>query len=319
MDFSFFKSKLFIGVAVGIVLIAIVVIFVFGRTTIEIENHNITLWFNRMGKKDIEKLYQDARTHIERSDYDRCKTIKDAIEEYGGKLSFYSGLVDSHIYASKDENEKALLVLYDIYDETNSADFLHTSEEEGYLRELMEILMNKEKSFPVDSVLKGIEITENMSGEKAEEERRTLNDRIAQTHDLCIEEKYVMDRTFILREDAIKDAKQESLFYAKKEAPDKFLEKINELFDFEGILTEDEVLRFIRNNMVCDSSIGSLKRIPLHEEDTVEVDTGDADTGEFEEEIEMGWASEVVYTSLIKDFSMKRVLEFNDVELFEGE
>lgn len=320
MRFSFFKSKLFLAIVAGILIISIVLVFLFCRKKIEVGTEGeFVLWFNRMSEGDVERLYQRAKGYIEEGDIDSIDEISDKIFEYGGDNSFYSKLIDSHIHSSKGDLDGAMRVIYDSYKERNSTDFIIQSDEEDYLKGITTTLINAEALLRLSTVLMGIEMIENITGEESEKFRTELNDRLNAPVELIEDGTFTTERVYHIRGDAIKDAKEEGLFLAKKEAPQRLLNKIKEVVDYTDIILNEKVLKYIRENMIYTSSVGSVKRVPFFEEDLVKVEYEVKSDDVEDEEISMGWVAEVKYKAWIEDFSIAKLLEFAEVDIFEGE
>jgi hypothetical protein len=313
MDISFFKSKKFIFILAGIIIISIALTVLFGRKTINIENvGELTIWFNRMTEEQVTDLYKKGKDLIDRKDPDTLENIREIISKYGGDLSYYDPLLGCHLMLSRGEDRPALNVILDIYEDKGSLQFLENAGEVDLFINLLKKLTVDSKVVPLEDIVGGINALMTFDKKEGENLKEVLMVRLDEVRGLKEKGRYTKDKVYILREDAVKDAKSEGLFMAKKSAPEKLLGSIKNIVDFGSLVNDDKILKYIRDNIICKASVGSVKRVPLNE------DLTQSDEEEDMEEVEMGWIAEVEYTAELKSFSISKILEFAEVDLFEN-
>jgi len=314
------KRRSYIILLSIITIIVLVVIFLLNYKSISVPGYgDINIFFGRAFRGSVVALERHAGKLINDGDFDAAKEIGGIITKYGGDRKPVGFLIiaeSSWRAGSIKESVKAL-------SEAVRSGGLNNSELSLMLSNFASSCLDKlitEKPFRIYPAVSMLYILENSKSPTFEKYSKDVQILISNTIPIEVQFVHKRDKKYLTKDSALNDVKSEGVFASKKEAPALLLNEIKKVVDFDDILTDGDILEYIRDASVYELLNVDVKRVPMNEEPLPEdilneekEQLGGSIANTTEEDY--GYQGEVTYIVKIPNFSIDSLLGRCKVDL----
>ncbi|MGQ9707061.1 MAG: hypothetical protein ACUVWP_08725, partial [bacterium] len=312
-SYIIFSSAIFIAVLVGV--------FLLNYKTVNIPGYgDINIFFGRAFKGDISLLEKHASKLITDGDFEGAKEIGEVITKYGGDRKSIGFLIISESNWKAGAVKDSLRALSEVIRSGGINDRETFTLLSNFSANCLEELISK-KPFKIYPSIFMLHILKNSESLLYEKYLKDVQSLLSKIQPIEVQFVHKRDKKYLTRDGALNDVKSEGVFESKKEAPSILLKEIKKVADFEDILTDGDMLEYIRGASSYELLKVDVKRVPMDEEplpeDILEEEREQVG-GAFSvvSEKEYGYQGEATYIVKIKNFSIDSLLKECKVDIY---
>ncbi|OQX90653.1 MAG: hypothetical protein B6D57_02370 [Candidatus Coatesbacteria bacterium 4484_99] len=281
---------------------------------------NIRVFFGRTSDETVNSLKEHAEKLMLEGDYDGAREAGESIARYGGDKKVLGFLIIAESQWCAGAVNKSIESLIDAIEHGATEDTESRALLSNFAFNRIEEIMNS-KPYKIYIIAVLLNVLKECDASSYEKEKENFNRMLSEKMAIKVSFVHTRDKKYITREDALKDVKAEAVFEAKKKAPSLLLNEIKKIFNLEGLITDGDILNYIRDKAVYDVLKAEVKRVSMGEEtlpdDIIMEEREELGEGSFlSEDIDTGYQGEATCIARIPDFSIMDLLNYCGVNIF---